>query len=230
MNNMDLTPAMGQPMPWYQVWMQVVTHPSRDSFRRILADPTARPARAFIWVAILGAIFGVTQAILTQVFGTTLYGNLGNLRLATTMICIVIAAPVVSVIGLALSAAILHGIALLLKGEGKYNDLLYCLGAVQAPVSIVSFLISFITTALTSASIRFGAGASGSLVSLCILPFSLALGAYSIVLEVLAVDTVEKFGTGKAVLTVLVPVILAIMLGVCVALVLGIAVARQFQQ
>ena len=223
-------PMAGQPMPWYQVWMQVITHPSRDSFRRILADPTARPARAFIWVAVISLIFGLLQAVLAQVLGVSPFSQFGAEGVFTNAVCIAIAAPIFSVIGLALGAAILRGIAALLKGAGNFNDLVYSLGAVQAPISIVSYLISLITTAVSGGGADLVNGGPRSLATLCILPFSLALGVYAVVLEVLAVDTVEKFGTGKAVLTVLIPVIVVILLGVCVASVVAIVAVNQFSR
>ena len=225
MDNMLNSSPAGESMPWYDVWMEVITHPSRESFRTILADPKSSPARAFIWVAILGAIFGVAQAVVIQVFGSSLYQDLPDIGLAPFVLCLAIATPIFSVIGLAINAAIYHGISLLLKGEGKYGDLVYTLGAIQAPISIVSLLISLITNAVTAS-----AGSAGTPGTLCLVPLSLAIGIYTIVLQVMAIDTVEKFGTGKAVLTVLIPVILGLLLGVCLVATIGLAAFQQFGQ
>ncbi len=235
MSNMDYVPMVqntgqAQPMPWYEVWMLVVTHPSRDSFRRILADPTARPARAFIWVAVIGLIFGVLEAIVTRVVGSEAIGQFGGLGLLANLVCIAIGAPIFSVIGLALGAAILRGIAALLKGVGNFNEMVYSLASVQAPFSIISGILSLIATAVSRGTFSLTGGGGGSLLGLCLAPISLVVGIYAIVLEVLAIDTVEKFGTGKAVLTLLIPLVVLVLIGVCVALVIGIAFATQLQQ
>lgn len=55
------------------------------------------------------------------------------------------------------------------------------------------------------------------MLTLCLAPFSLAILVYAIVLEALAVSAVEKFGAGKAALTVLMPAITGILLGACLA-------------
>ncbi len=214
----------GQSMPWYTVWTEVITHPSRDTFRRILADPTASPNRAYIWVAVLSFIFGSLQAVFYQVTGVSPLGNARPVSPAVLLLCGAILAPLFAVIGLALGTAILHGIAKLLGGIGTYNPLVYCLGAAQAPMSIASYLLTFITLVLSRG------GTTGSLASLCVVPFSLAVGIYAIVLQVLAVDEVEKIGTGKAVLTVLIPTIILLLIVGCIVAFILIATARQLPQ
>ncbi len=210
-------PVTQEPLAWYDVWMEVVTHPSRESFRRILADPTAGPARAFIWVAAIGLIVGLVQVGLTEYLGISPLSELGEGGLMTGTICIGIGAPLGSVISLALNAAILRGIAGLLKGRGNFSDLVYCLGALQAPLSIVAALISLISLAASGGGEALVSGELQPVLTLCLAPFSLAASIYAIVLEVLAVSTVEKLGTGKAALTVLMPAIIGILLGACLA-------------
>jgi hypothetical protein len=209
-------------MPWYRVWIDVVTHPSRDTFRRILADPTAGQKRAFTWMAVMGLVWGIMFGIFFQAGGGLPYGNLPTLSTGLWILCLVILFPIFSVIGLALSTAIFHGIAKLLGGAGTFDALVYCIAAISAPMSIVTVPVSLLQTALSRG------GSASSIAPLCVVPFSLALGIYSIVLEVLAIDSVERIGTGKAVLTVLIPVIIAFAIGVCFVLVVGIAAYQQF--
>lgn len=232
MDNMDISSSAepaGQPMPWYEVWMEVVTHPSKDSFRRILSDPTAGAARAFMWVGVIGLIFGILQAVVTQVTGVSPAGGMG---LATSMACLAIGVPIFSVIGLAIGAGILRFIAGLLGGTGNFNDLTFSLGAVSAPISIVSSLISLIVNVVSGGTggTDLAAGGSGSILALCLAPISLGIAVYAIVLQVMAVSVVEKLTTGKAVLTVLIPVIVLFLLGACIALVFGAAAFSILQQ
>lgn len=208
MESMDANLAAGQRLPWHEVWMEVVTHPSRDSFRLILSDPGAGPARAYFWVGILGIIFAILEVVVMQLVGSPQLSDLPTGSIGFYMACLVIATPIMSVVGLALMTAILRGIAGLFGGQGNYNNLVYCLAAIQAPISIVGILLSLISSALTSGAASSGSIeslTSGSMAALCVLPFSLAIGIYSFVLDVLAIDTVEKIGTGKAVLTLLLP-------------------------
>lgn len=197
-------PPVSEPLPWYSVWVGVVARPSRDSFRRILADPTARPARAFTWVAAVGGVFGLLRLLTSLVGGADLLRGVdlfgaGNLGFLTSPLGLAISAPVLAVAGLALGAAILRGIAAFFQGAGNYGDLVYCLGAVAAPTNVVSGLISLVTPV---------AGGGMALISLAVV-------IYTIVLDVLAVDTVEKFGTNRAALTVLAPVAAAALFGLC---------------
>lgn len=225
MGSMDFLPSVEQagppvtqePLAWYDVWVEVLTRPSRESFRRILADPTAGPARAFAWVAAVGLIVGLVQVGLAGYLGISPLSELANGGLATGAICFGIAAPLGPVIGLALSAAILHGIARLLKGRGSFRDMAYCLGAVQAPVSAIAALTWLASLAASGGGESLASGEFQPVLTLCLAPFSLAILVYAIVLEALAVSAVEKFGAGKAVLVLLIPVIIGILLGACLA-------------
>lgn len=232
MENPNFMPSMmneGQVLPWYEVWRRVVTRPSVDTFRGILADPTAKPQRAFIWVAVLGLIFGVLQAVVYQVtgynpaqqFGGGAAGTAGAL---TNLICVAIVTPILAVLGLAIGGGILRLVAMLLGGKGNFSELVYTLGAAQGPVSIVSFPISLISTIASGRAAGVdltGTMGAGSIISLCLAPIGLAVAIYGIYMQVRAVETVEKFGTGKAVATVLIPVAVVILLVLC--LVFGLA-------
>ena len=55
-----------QSLKWYEVWREVFLRPSERTFHRILADPLAKPGRAFIWVAIVGLLSGIVQSFSAQ--------------------------------------------------------------------------------------------------------------------------------------------------------------------
>lgn len=228
MESMDANLAAGQRLHWHEVWMEVVTHPSRDSFRLILSDPGAGPARAYFWVGILGIIFAILEVVVMQFTGSPQLAELPTGYTGFYMACLVISTPIMSVVGLALMAAITRGIAGLFGGQGNYNNLVYCLAAVQAPISIVGILLSLISSAITSGAASGGSLESlntGYLAALCVLPFSLAIGIYSFILDVLAIDTVEKIGTGKAVLTLLLPGIVVVLIVFGCVLLIGLGAA-----
>ncbi len=205
----------GQPQTykWYEVWREVFTHPSEQTFLRILADPTASPQRAFIWVAVLAVIGGILNGLVLPSLGTELGRRIST---GVGLICGAIVAPIFAIIWLALGALILHFLSTLFGGTGTYNRLVYALGAIRAPLSLITFAFSALT-ALVSAVTKGG----GNLISLCLAPVLLVVGIYAIVLEVQAIKAVEKLDTGRALLVILVPLILVIiLLGVCFILVL----------
>ena len=55
-------------------------------------------------------------------------------------------------------------------------------------------------------------------VSCIVGPFALALGIYSIVLQVLAIDAVENIGTWKSVATFFIPAVILVVLTICCSL------------
>jgi hypothetical protein len=205
----------GQPQTykWYEVWREVFTHPSEQTFLRILADPTASPNRAFIWVAVLAVFGGLVQGLLLPSLGTEFSSRIST---GVGLICGAIVGPIFAIIGLALGAVILHFLSTLFGGTGTYNRMVYALGAISAPTSLITYAVSALT-ALVSVVTKGG----GSLISLCLGPVSLVVGIYAIFLEVQAIKAVEKLDTGRALLVILVPLILVIILGVaCVLLAL----------
>jgi hypothetical protein len=209
-----------QSLKWYEVWREVYFHPSEQTFHRILADPLAKPGRAFLWVAILGVLSGIVQAFSTQGVDT---GQIEQVSLFSLVICI----PLGAVIALALSALIMHWIAGLFGGNGTYDRLVYAFGSIQAPATLVSVILSSIGTLVGLGSL--GQGGTSPLL-ICLAPFSLAWSIYLLFLEVLALKAVEGLTTGKAILTLLLPLIVVLVLGgLCVALVLVPVIVRSVQ-
>jgi hypothetical protein len=205
----------GQPQTykWYEVWREVFTHPSEQTFLRILADPTASPQRAFIWVAVLAVFGGLIQGLLLPSLGTELSTRIST---GVGLICGAIVVPIFAIIGLALWAVIQHFLSTLFGGTGTYNRMVYALGSISAPTSLVGVVVSAFT-----ALIGLVTKGVGNMVSFCLAPISLAVGIYAIVLQVQAIKAVEKLDTGRALLVILVPLILVIILGVvCVFLAL----------
>ena len=208
MENIDSTLETGERMPWYDVWIDVTTAPSRDTFRQILADPAASPFRAYLWIGLVSLMFFFLQGLVLQVTGSEVLDQSLPGMTTWVLLCGGIAAPVVAVVGFMISTGILHFIAGLLGGRGSYDDLAFSMGAIQAPLTIFSGLISVITT-------LFSASGSVSPLLIVMALLSLALGMYALVLQVLAVSVAEKMGTGMAALAVLMPLFLVMVLTGC---------------
>jgi hypothetical protein len=133
------------------------------------------------------------------------------------MVCLgaeVILAPFLAIAGMAILAAIYRGIAKLFGGVGQWGQLVFCLAAISAPFSLLSAAINLVSLPFTA----WFPSNFGSLISCCVAPFALALGIYSIVLQVIAIDAVEDIGTGKSVATFFIPAIILIVLTICCTL------------
>lgn len=121
------------------------------------------------------------------------YGDIGSM-LGGTAIVLLCAAPIgaaMGVLGFAINAAIVQWVAGLFKGTGNYNQLIYAIASFSAPISLVSGLVSALSFI--------------PYVGMCFSVLSFAISIYTIVLMVMAVKGVNKFGWGEAVGSVLLP-------------------------
>lgn len=198
--NISVTPVVSR--KWYEIWRDVWLHPSSNTFRSMLADPSASASRGFTWVAVTELAVGVLGALLELV----LLGSNATGGVAGTLVCGIIVAPIASIIGLAISAGIYHGTALIFKGAGTWSQLVYCFAAIQAPYLVIGTLLNDLSVLLIS---------SRGLLLVCAGLIGLAVGIYSLVLYVCAIDGVENFGTGKAVLTAVLPTVVILALVFC---------------
>lgn len=206
MDASEITP--GSPMKWYQVWWHVWTHPGAEAFRTILRDPTANSSRGFVWIAVTSLITAVVYSLIyssSRYFGDSVF----------FLLCYIILTPLFAIIGLAISAGIYRLIAGLFGGTGTWGELAYCFAAITAPASILAIPVAFLTPLMIDVDTT-----GFTLGPLCLIQLiSLAVGIYSIVLFVSAIDGVENIGTGKAVLAYFIPVIVVIvlvfLLGIC---------------
>ncbi len=103
---------------------------------------------------------------------------------------------------------------------GTFNAMAYALGAIAAPFS----LISAVLTAL--AAIPY--------IGFCFSIISSLAGLYALVLDIMAVKGVNRFGWGPAIGAVLIPWLAIVFVIVCIAglalLALGPAISDVFQQ
>lgn len=211
METLDALETSRRVWRWHEVWIETVTNPSVQTFRNILEDPTARPNRAYTWIAVLVFVLGIVEVLIWQSLGAgasknNLYGLAGTPL--SLLICIPLVMVVGGVLGTIIYVAILNAIARILGGYGGYDKLVYCFAAWEAPVFILSSLTSLIYDVIAAAETET------SLIVVCLLAFSLALVIYSMVLSVMAIMAVESVSAGKAIATVLIPEGVLLLLGI----------------
>lgn len=214
-----------EPRKWYEIWWDVWRHPGANTFRAILQEPNATLSRAFIWVGVAGLIAGLISAL------SSLISPLESETVSPYLYigCTTILIPIMAVIGLAISGGIYHLVARLFGGTGSWDKLAYCFATVTAPASIVSTIVSMFTvsTATVLQTLISGQGSNlPSSASALTTPLTcvagliaFALGIYQIILMVHAIDGTENIGTGNAVLTYFIPVVVVIVLTVCCAVI-----------
>lgn len=200
------------PAGWLPVWIKAVTRPSEQTYIEIADHPDAASKTAYIWVFLAGTISGVIQAfastirmatgaapVLDQIPGLSQYlpaevlnGSGGNAGMSLIGgICAAPVAGIMTVIFFALGVAIIQWIAKLFGGTGSYEKLVYVLAAITVPftlVSSVSVLLSVIP-----------------FVGLCMSVISFGLGIYALILQVMAVKSINRFGWGPAAGAVFIP-------------------------
>ncbi|HEU0295997.1 MAG TPA: YIP1 family protein [Anaerolineales bacterium] len=191
---------------WFSTWITAVTKPSEQTYAALAEHPDARSnSRAFTWIFLAGTasalISGVLQAILelagfpsqTPSWGDLFGGNAGQGGMISlgVAICASPIAGAIATLFFAIGVGIVQWIAGLFKGTGTYSQLAYTLAAISVPVSLVSSILTPLS------SVQF--------VNLCAGLISLIVGLYALVLQVMAVKAVNRFGWGEAIGSVLLP-------------------------
>lgn len=225
MSQFDNTPIMPSsevpgPAGWVPVWIKAVSQPREQTFVDITEHPDAASRTAFIWVFLAGTISGIVQAILQAIYtvtGTspqmpipgleqfTQSGSGDASTIGVTFIvtlCLSPVAGVISVIFFAIGTAIIQWIAKLFGGVGTFEKMAYAFAAITVPFSLVSAPLALLGL------IPF--------VGLCFGILSFGLGIYALVLQVMAVKAVNRFGWGQSIASVFIPVIVVFITCACV--------------
>jgi hypothetical protein len=229
MNQFDNTPvtppSTGAPGPagWLPIWIKAVTQPNEQTFVDITEHPDMSAKTAYIWVFIAGTLSGIIQAFATAIRAATgaasPFQNIpgmeqylpqstsGGAGFGVSLIGGLCASPfagLLSIVFFALIVAIIQWIAKLFGGTGTYEKLLYAFAAITVPVTIVSSLLALLGV------IPF--------VGICTGIISLGLGIYVLVLQVMAVKGVNRFGWGQAAGSVFIPGCVVFILCACVVI------------
>jgi hypothetical protein len=189
---------------WQEVWTMVLTKPGVDTFKKILNDPQATAERAYKWIFWTGTVGMLISTIIAIFQLSSVRGARVDIGAALPSLgCGMLIVGIVCVVFFAIGNAITQFIARMLGGEGEYGDFQYVAGAYSAPLIMVNIAVSAFTSP------------SSSLGFLAII--NLALTLYQFALQVMAVKAVNNFGWGKALVTVLIPVVIIVVIFLAVA-------------
>lgn len=207
---------------WFSTWMTAVTKPNEQTFATLAEHPDATSnSRALTWVFLAGTI----SALISGVFGAILqlagfaqapglgdlFGGDAQRGVAFIFGVAICGAPVAGALGalfFAVGVGIIQWVARMFKGTGTFSQLAYTMAAVSVPFTLVSSLLT------PFSSIPYVGVCTGLLSGL--------LGIYALVLEIMAVKGVNKFGWGQAVGSVFLP---SLVIACCIAVVIGIMVS-----
>jgi uncharacterized membrane protein len=219
------SPSSGKPglAGWLAIWIKAVTQPNEQTFVDITEHPDMSAKTAYIWIFLVGTLSGIIQAITTAISAATGIGSQlqqipgigqyfpqstgggGSVGIALIGgLCASPLAGLVTVVFFALMVAIIQWIAKLFGGTGTYDKLLYAFAAISVPVTIVSSVFALFSIV--------------PFVGICTGLISIALSIYVLVLEVMAVKGVNRFGWGQAAGSVFIPGCVVFILCACVAI------------
>ncbi|MBI3738463.1 MAG: YIP1 family protein [Chloroflexi bacterium] len=221
-NQMSNAPMMSSgPKSFIQVWMDALTKPNEQNYADMAAAPGASAGKAYLWV-FLTSLVSYFIIALVQFAVAGLGGNAqGSRDLTTSLVSLICAIPIGAgfvVLGFMIGTALIQWVAGMFKGAGTFGQLAYVFGAISAPVTLVSSVLSLFY------AIPF--------LGLCLWPVSIIPGLYVLVLEVIAVKGVNRFGWGEAIGSVLIPgLVLGCLVALCVfvaLMALGPAIGNVF--
>jgi hypothetical protein len=208
---------------WPPVWMKAVTKPRAEAFVEITQGPEATSRTAFIWVFLVGTLSTIVSGLLTAILraagfsGTQMIPGLegltgagaeaGGTSIASLLVtvCVSPLAGVVAMIFFAIGVGIVQWVAKLFGGTGSFDKLAYAVAAISVPFSLVSMVLAPLSVV--------------PYLGICSGLLSFVAGIYVLVLEIMAVKGVNRFGWGPAVGSVLLPSAVLFFVCLCVVLI-----------
>lgn len=214
MSEFPNVPMSAGPEPFYQTWLKALTRPNEQNFAELALSPGANPSKAYLWVFLANlvnmvvafALQGVNMRQLQQFLPPEAGQYFSQPVVGTGLIGALCGAPILaalSVLFFALSVALIQWIARMFGGRGDYSQLVYVMGAIAAPVMLVSAVLTLFS-AIPFIGILFGL-------------VSFVFGLYALVLNITAVKGVNQFGWGQAIGAVLLPGAVVFLLVCCCA-------------
>jgi hypothetical protein len=205
------SPAAPEPKPgvagWFNVWIKAATSPNEQAYIEITDSPFASSKTAFLWVFIASTLSALVSGILSAIISamgiqsqpTTIpgfeqympYGTGGGASFVSA-ICFAPIAGLISILFFAIGVAIIQWIAKTFGGIGTFEKLAYGVAAISVPISLVATILSPFSL------IPF--------LGICTGFISFGAWIYGLVLEIIAVKAVNRFGWGPAIGSVLIPI------------------------
>lgn len=197
-------PEEGSPLPsvsapFYQIWILVLTRPRESTFHALIEDPGATVARGALWVFLTSLIayliatalqFGQLMALMGSTEELEALGGIGAAG-GLALLCLVPFVAGLAVLGLMVSTAILQFVAGALGGVGTFRELFFASAAYTSPVTLIGSILGAIP-----------------IVGGCL---ALPLSLYSVYLNALAVKSVNRFGWGSTIITLIIPGLIVVL-------------------
>jgi hypothetical protein len=202
----------GGPTSIFQTWVNALTKPNEQTFADIAASPNAKSMNAFLWVFI-GSLVNVFLVYLVQNRWMGQYmdqlGFDSGIRtgFGPTLVTAVCGAPIgalISVVFFAVFTGVIQWVAKMFGGTGTFDQLAYALAAITVPFSFLSGVLSLLGVI--------------PYVGFCFGIIGLVAGIYALVLQVMAVKGVNRFGWGQALGSYFLP---GIVFACCIAVVVA---------
>ena len=190
-------PSGGGSKPIFQIWIDALTKPNENTFAEIASSPNAKASTAYLWVFIGYLVefflsFLVNGGRALSQFGGSNAGFGGGV--GGTLIAAVCGGPILAVIAtifFAIWTLIIQWIAKMFGGQGTNDQMAYAFAAITLPFAVISGVVSLF------AAIPY--------VGYCFSAILAIAGIYVIVLNVMAVKGVNRFGWGQAIGSLIIP-------------------------
>jgi hypothetical protein len=191
----------------FEIWLRAITRPMLVTYQQLLEEePSPSLGTALLWMIVAGVISAVVSGILSFITG---FGEFFDL---TSLLCGLVAVPIGACIGFLIVSGVYFVAAKVFGGEGMFGRQSYLLAAAYAPMGIISAVLVAIPM---------------------VGPWlSLVCSLYTIWLTILALQAAHRFGTGRAIASVLAP-LLIIVIPIClitILLLVGPAVGSVFSE
>ena len=191
------TPMSPKPEPagfssWFSTWMEAVTKPNEQTYIKIASSPNAKTTTAFLWV-FLGSLINffivslMQGAIMSQMLQNYDIEGFSNSGTGFNLVSAICGAPVGAVISVLFFAAftgVVQWVAKMFGGTGTFEQLAYTFAAIAVPFTLVGSLFTLL------GAIPF--------IGACFGLLGAVVGIYVVVLEIMAVKGVNRFGWGQA--------------------------------
>ena len=166
--------VLGQP------WLVAITKPSINTYQSLANDPKANAWRPTIWILLAGFIAAILEIGADYLTNRFTYQAFSSNQLAQLIGPRLLFGVIGSLGGFILFVGVQHLIAQRLEGNGTFGQQAYVVGAIIAPLLILSVVV-----------------ASLPIINVIVLP----LVVFGLTIDILALKAVYDFGWIKALLS-----------------------------
>ncbi len=198
----DIPPA--QARTWNETWSLVLTQPSVGTFQEIIEDPKASKRRAYLWVFVAtlvgSAISVVVNALFSEITAPTSNTSESTSTFVSTLLALLLGTPVSALLAtfvFADAVLLTQFVAHKLGGTGTIKQLMWASAAYVAPLSLGATALSAISIVNCTA---------------------LLLSLYGLLLNCIAIKTVNRLSWGKAFVAALIAPLLLLIIAVALIL------------